>query len=405
VEGKAEAPCGWVMVALGALMTCVAAGAMFSLAVFLAAIQASTGWSRAEISSAMTLNFLAMGIAGFAWGALSDRFGARPVVLAGSVLLAVGVLLSSRATTPWQFEAAWGVLVGIATGSFFAPMMTVVTSWFERRRALAVSLVSVGVGVAPMTMSPLAAWLLTVTDWRSAQAIIAAIVVATLVPAALFVRSAPAASTGAAGPATGEGRSAEMTLPQALRSKPFVILALTFLACCATHSGPIFHTVSYAMGCGLPALAAVTIYSMEGVGGLAGRVAFGFMGDRFGARRALVFGLLVQAIGAGAYVFASGLAEFYGVAVIFGFAYGGVMPLYAVIAREYFGQKILGAVFGAAAMVSSLGMAIGPWLGGWIFDHYRSYGALYVASFAIGLAAVAVALMFPPAPRPTPAPA
>jgi MFS family permease len=149
------------------------------------------------------------------------------------------------------------------------------------------------------------------------------------------------------------------------------------------------------MGCGLPAMAAVTIYSMEGVGGLAGRVVFGLLGDRLGAKRALVIGLLVQAFGAGAYAFASRLPEFYTVATIFGFAYGGTMPLYAVIARDYFGQRILGAVFGAAAMVSSLGMALGPWIGGWIFDTFRSYSLLYFGSFAIGLAAVALALMFP----------
>lgn len=388
-----EAPYGWVMVGIGALMTCVAAGAMFSLAVFMAAIAADTGWSRAQISGAMTVTILAMGIAGFAWGALSDRFGARPVVLTGAVLLGAGLLLSSRATSPWQFELGYGVLVGIATGSFFAPMMTVVTSWFEKHRSLAVSLVSVGVGVAPMTLSPFAAWLLGVVDWRTAQAILAALVWVTLVPAALFVRSAPpvASTPGAAAGASDGG----MTLSQALRSKEFAILAAVFFFCCGAHSGPIFHTVSYAMGCGLPAIAAVTIYSMEGVGGLAGRVVFGLAGDRFGAKRVLVAGLLIQAMGAGAYTLASRLPEFYTVATIFGFAYGGVMPLYAVIAREYFGQRILGAVFGAAAMISSLGMSVGPWIGGWIFDTYRSYAALYIGSAIVGLMAVAAALMFP----------
>jgi len=397
MAGEKEAPYGWVVVGIGALMTCVAAGAMFSLAVFMAAIAADTGWSRAEISGAMTVTILAMGVAGFAWGALSDRFGARPVVLAGAILLGAGLLLSSRATSPWQFQAAYGVLVGVATGSFFAPMMTVVTSWFERRRSLAVSLVSVGVGVAPMTLSPFAAWLLGVVDWRTAQALLALLVWATLIPAALFVRSAPPAAASDAGAASADPG---MSLSQALRSKEFVILAAVFFACCGAHSGPIFHTVSYAMGCGLPAMAAVTIYSMEGVGGLVGRVVFGLAGDRYGAKRVLIIGLLIQAIGAGAYVFATRLPEFYGVATVFGFAYGGVMPLYAVIAREYFGQRILGAVFGAAAMISSLGMSVGPWIGGWIFDTYKSYAALYIGSAIVGLTAVFIALMFPPVRKP-----
>ena len=392
---KKEPAYGWVMVAAGAVMTCIAAGAMFSLAVLLGAIATETGWSRATISSAMTLNFLAMGVAGFAWGAASDRFGARPVVLAGAVLLGAGLLLSSRATTPWQFQATYGVLVGVATGSFFAPMIAVVTSWFETRRSLAVSLVSVGVGVAPMTMSPFVAWLLTRMDWRAAEAILGLLVWVTLIPVALLVRNAPADATASSStaPAGGGGE-----LAQALRSRAFLVLATTFFACCAAHSGPIFHTVSYAMGCGLPTLAAVTIYSMEGVGGLAGRLVFGLLGDRLGAQRALVIGLTIQALGAGAYMFASKLPEFYTVATIFGFAYGGTMPLYAVIARDYFGQRILGAVFGAAAMVSSLGMALGPWFGGVVFDTLHSYAWLYAGSAAIGFVAVGLALLFPRVP-------
>ena len=150
------------------------------------------------------------------------------------------------------------------------------------------------------------------------------------------------------------------------------------------------------MVCGIPALAAVTIYSVEGLGGLFGRIAFGLAGDRFGARRVLMAGLLVQAFAAGSFVFAQRLREFYAVAAVFGFAYGGVMPLYAVLARDYFGQHIMGTVLGAAAMVSSLGMAIGPWIGGWIFDTFGTYAPLYAYSFVIGLGAAAIALAFPP---------
>ena len=112
----------------------------------------------------------------------------------------------------------------------------------------------------------------------------------------------------------------------------------------------------------------------------------------------LVTGLLVQALAAGTYLFVSRLDEFYAVAVVFGLAYGGVMPLYAVLAREYFGPRIMGTVFGAATMVSSLGMALGPSVGGWIFDTFNGYGWLYIVSFAIGLGAAAIALAFPPQP-------
>lgn len=383
---------GWVMVALGAFMTCIAIGAMFSLAVFLRPITESTGWSTTAVSSAMTLNFLAMGAAGFGWGALSDRVGPRPVVLAGAVLLGSGLFLASHAQTALQFQLAFGLLVGIAVGSFFSPMIAAVMGWIGEHRGLAVSLVSVGVGVAPMTMSPLAAWLITQMDWRAAQLVIAVLVWATLLPAALFVRRPPAAA--AAGPGAAEGP--QPSLRDAFFSAPFVVLALTFFACCAAHAGPIFHTVTYAMTCGIAPLAAVTVYSVEGLAGLGGRLALGIAADRLGVKRVLIAGLVIQALAAFAFVSASRLGEFYAVAAIFGFAYGGVMPLYAVLARDYFGQQIMGTVLGAAAMVSSLGMAIGPWIGGWLFDTFGTYAPMYIYSLAVGLAAAAIAFAFPP---------
>jgi MFS family permease len=383
---------GWVMVAAGALMGCVAVGAMMSLAVFLQPITAATGWSRAGVSSAMTLNFLVMGAAGFGWGALNDRFGSRPVVLAGAVLLGLGLVLASQAASQTQFLLAYGLIVGASAGSFFVPMMTAVSAWLPERRSLAVSLVSAGVGVAPMTVSPFAAWLLAQGDWRSAQLTIGIASWILLIPAALLVRPAPLSRSD------NQNVSGEkpMRAQDALRSTPFIVLAVTFFACCATHAGPIFHTISYAMVCGIAPLAAVTIYSLEGLAGLGGRIAFGLAGDRYGAKRVLITGLFIQALAAGSFMFANRLGEFYAVAAVFGFAYGGVMPLYAVLARDYFGQQIMGTVLGAAAMVSSLGMAIGPWIGGWLFDTFGSYAPMYVYSFAIGLGAAAIAMAFPP---------
>jgi MFS family permease len=259
-------------------------------------------------------------------------------------------------------------------------------------------MVSTGMAVAPLTISPFASWLLTTYDWRTAQFCIAIVAWALLVPTALLVRRAPNPTARGSAASHSSAGDPGMTVGQALRSRQFIVLAATYFACCASHSGPIFHTVSYAMACGLAPLAAVTIYSAEGLAGLGGRLVFGLAGDRFGSKRTLVVGLLVQAVAAGAYFFARQLDEFYAVALVFGLAYGGVMPLYAVIAREYFPMRIMGTVFGAAAMVSSLGMAFGPALGGWIYDTTGSYGWLYIGSFGVGLGAVAIALTFPPFP-------
>src|SRR5204862_7823858 len=174
----------------------------------------------------------------------------------------------------------------------------------------------------------------------------------------------------------------DMTLAQALRSPQFIILLATNFLCCATHSGPIIHTVSYAVTCGIPMMAAVTIYSVEGLAGMGGRVAFGILGDRLGAKRVLVAGLLAQAFGALAYVFASDLATFYAVAAVFGFIYAGIMPLYAVLARENFPLRMMGTVIGGMSLTSRLGMARGPPVGGGGCDTFARYDWLCVRSRA-----------------------
>lgn len=395
----------WVIVAVGALMTCVAIGAMFSLAVFLDPLATDTGWSRAGISGAMTLNFLVMGAGAFGWGALSDRFGTRIVVLIGAVLLGLALVLASKAGTLTQFQLTYGILVGLAASTFFAPMIAATTAWFDTHRSLAVSLVSAGMGVAPMTISPLARWLITTYDWRTAMLLIGILAWVLLLPAALLVRRPPAAADAAAGTVDVPG----MTVGRALRSRHFLILGLTFFACCAAHSGPIFHMVSYAMACGLAPMAAVSVYSVEGLAGLGGRLLLGVLADRLGAKRVLIAGLLLQAFVMAGYLFIDQPHEFYALAVIFGIAYGGVMPLYAVLARDYFGQSLMGTVFGAATMLSSLGMAIGPLAGGWIFDAFDGYAWLFIGASALGLGAVAIALAFPAVPRaqaqPAPQPA
>ncbi|MFI0848394.1 MFS transporter [Mesorhizobium sp. IMUNJ 23232] len=393
----------WVIVAAGGLLGCVAIGAMFSLPVFLLTMSKDTGWSVTGISSAMTIGFLALAAASMVWGNLSDRFGPRPVVLAGSVILAASLALASRAGSLLEFQLIFGVLVGGATAAVFAPMMAAVTGWFDTQRGLAVSLVSAGMGMAPMTMSPLAAWLITIHDWRTSLLIIAGIAALLMIPAALFVRSPPALAEGHAEMTDEGGPRSDMTVGEAVRSPQFIVLLLANFFCCATHSGPIFHTVSYAVTCGIPMIAAVTIYSVEGLAGMGGRIAFGLMGDHFGAQRVLVLGLFAQAFGVLAYVFVSQLGGFYAVAVLVGFIYAGIMPLYAVIVRENFPMRMMGTIIGGTAMAGSLGMSTGPLLGGLIYDNFDSYAWLYIGSWGMGIAAMLIAMTFRPFARAQPA--
>lgn len=392
----AEPAYRWVIVAAGAVMGCIAIGAMFALPVLLRPLAADTGWSTTSVSAAMTIGFLAMALGSIVWGALSDRIGARWTCLVGSLLLSFGLVLASGAHSLVMFQFAFGLLVGIATSAIFAPLMACVTGWFETQRSLAVSLVSAGFGVAPLTMAPWVAWLAGSHDWRQVLQFMAIFVAATLVPLSFLLRRPPALESSRVQAGTPAVPPAAMTFAQLVRMPQFVVLVLTNFFCCATHSGPIIHTVSYAVTCGIPLLAAVTIYSAEGLAGLGGRVAFGLAGDRFGARRTLIIGLLMQAIFAVSYCFAGSLRSFYVAAVLFGFTYGGVMPLYSVLARENFPLRIMGTVIGGTAMAGSLGMATGPVLGGWLYDRFGTYWTVYLAACGFGLLATMMAMTFTP---------
>jgi len=392
---------GWVIVGVGVVVTCVGVGAMLSLSVFLQPMAEAMGWSRTGISTAASLNWVCMGLGSFLWGALSDRFGTRAVVLSGAVLLGLGMVTASQATTLGQFQVLFGVIDGLAAGSFYTPLTATTTRWFTRHRSLAVALVSAGLSVGSALMGPLARWLITSYDWRFAMLVIGDVVWLLVIPAALLVRNPPTLSPTAGPAATAGADGRELTVAQALRTPEFAAIAFAYFACCAAHSGPIFHMVTNAIDRGVPAMAAATVLSVASLASLSGKIVCGIVADRVGAKRTLVTGLAIQAVAVSLYLFTRDLPSFYGLAVVFGFAYGGVMPLYAILVREYFGARIMGTAFGAVAFVSTLGMALGAWAGGWLYDTSGSYVWLFLGSFGIGLGAVAIAATFRP-PRELP---
>src|SRR5262245_60508947 len=175
------------------------------------------GGPRAGVSAAATLYFLFLWLSAFVWRTLSDRYGTRIVVLAGSVLLGLGLVTASQAQELWQFQLFFGGLIGIAAGSFYAPMMALASAWIDKHRSLAVALVSAGMGVSPVTVAPSASMLITAYDWRTAMLVIGIAAWALLIPASFLVRPAPQAA-GAAGAAVDAAPEKEWTAAQALRT-------------------------------------------------------------------------------------------------------------------------------------------------------------------------------------------
>jgi MFS family permease len=395
---------GWTLVAVGFVVTCIGMGAMMSLSIFLQPLSQAMGWSRAGISAAGLLNFLGMGLGSFVWGAMSDRFGTRAVVISGGVLLGGGLVAASQANTLLQFQLCFGVLVGLAIGSFYAPLTALTTKWFTENRSLAVALVSAGMGLGSTVLGPLVRGLITSYDWRVAMIVVGNIAWLVIIPAALLVRE-PARAAGLSSAGAGIPAGPELTAAQAFRTPQFAAVAITHFCCCAAHSGPIFHMVSNAMDHGISAMTAATVFGVAGIGSLGGKILCGLIADRIGAKRMILIGLTAQATAIALYTLIGSAAAFYALALGFGFSYGGVMPLYAIVVREYFGAKIMGTVFGALGAVATLGMAIGPVAGGFFYDSFGSYFWLFAGSAGIGLGAVAIAATFrPPQPVQVPLP-
>ena len=384
---------GWVVVGASATIVCIGMGALFSLGVFLKPMSDSMGWSRGAISSVALLNWMAMGLGSFFWGALSDRIGTRGVALAGGLLLGLGLVLSSQVQALWQLYVTFGFMVGFAVGAFYAPLTSTATKWFTARRGLAVALVSSGIGVGILAVAPLARALTSMWDWRFALLVIGDLSWLVIVPVALVIREQP--GDVGAGPIGGEPRAGrEYSTREVLASPRFWAIALTHFACCAAHSGPIFHMVTHATDQGIGAMAAATALGVSGLSSIVGRVGGGVLADRIGVKPTLLAGLALQATMIVLYLFVQDVGLFYGLAIFFGVAYGGVMPLYALVTREYFGEKVMGAAYGAVFLVSTLGMGLGSYGGGVLYDRFGSYTWLYAGSFIIGAVAAVLALTF-----------
>lgn len=387
---------GWVVLAAAFAIITMAIGTLFSLGVFLPPIEADTGWGRGAIGSVALLNWVIMGLGSFVAGVLSDRVGTRAVVLLGGGLLGLGLVLASRTSALWQFYVSFGLLVGAGVSAFYVPLTATATRWFTARRGLAVAIVSAGNGLGILALSPLTRFLISAFDWRTAMLLLGGLAWVVVLPAGLLVRNSPEEVGAVARGGRAADPPAAGSAASALGSRPFWTIALTHFACCAAHSGPIFHMVAYAMDRGVATMAAATVLGASGLSSIFGRLGTGLLADRLGAKQTLVAALGLQAAVILLFLFAGDLGTFYALALVFGTAYGGAMPLYALVTREYFGERVMGTTYGGVFFISSVGMGIGSYAGGHLFDALGSYRWLYVGSSAVGLSAVLLALTLRP---------
>ena len=384
-----DSPQSWRRLALALVLATVGGVGMWSVVVALPAVQSEFGVARAGASFPYTLTMLGFGAAGMVLGRWSDRIGIRVPVLAASALLGIGYVASGYATTLMQFALAQGLLIGVGSSVTFGPLLAHVSMWFERRRGIAVAIVASGNYLAGAVWPPIVQHFIATSGWRATYMGIGVFVILSMIPLAFLLRGAPpshALPTAGARPVGGTPASLGLT-PQALQ----MLLIVAGVACCVAMSMPQVHIVAYCSDLGYgPARGAQMLSLMLGAG-IVSRITFGYVMDRIGGLRTLILGGGLQCIALVLFLPFDGLVSLYVISTLFGLFQGGIVPSYAIIVREYFPPREAGGRIGIVIFATVVGMALGGWMSGWIFDLTGSYRAAFVHCIAWNLVNISIA--------------
>jgi MFS family permease len=368
----------WMRLAVSLAAATVASVGMWSVVLVLPHVQAEFGVGRGDASLPYVATMIGYGLGNLLIGRAVDRVGIAWALIAAAAALASGFALAALSPGIAVFTLAQGLLIGTGAAAGFGPLMADVSHWFRRRRGIAVAIAASGNYLAgavwPLVLT---GWLAT-GDWRGAYLAVAAICLATLVPLALLLRrrippEAFGAGAGPSGPTRIIG----------LGPRPLTwLLALAGVGCCVAMAMPQVHLVAYCVDLGHGAAAGAQMLSVMLGAGVVSRLASGLLADRIGGVPTLLLGSTLQMLALTLYLPFDGLASLYVVSLLFGLSQGGIVPSYAIIVREYLPAREAGARVGFVIMATIVGMALGGWLSGAIFDLTGSYRAAFLNGIA-----------------------
>jgi MFS family permease len=386
----ADSPYAWWRLLVSLLLATIGGIGLWSVVVVLPTVEAAFGVTRGGASLPYMATMIGFAAGGVMMGRLSDRFGIRVPVMISGVVLCVGYVAASQAEALWQFIAAQALLIGmLGSSTTFGPLVADVTLWFRRRRGLAVAIVASGNYLAGTVWPPVLTWLMDLYGWRDTHVIIGVFCVATMLPLSLLLKKrAPLEDPIAA---TGPAMFGQMTAglsPRALQA----LLVLAGLACCIAMSMPQVHIIAYCVDLGYgEANGAQMLSVMLGLG-VVSRLASGLIADRIGGVGTLLLGSTLQCLALMFYLPFDGLTSLYVVSALFGLSQGGIVPSYALIVRDYFKASEAGTRVSLVLMSTVVGMAIGGFVSGAIYDWTQSYQAAFLNGIAFNLLNMSLAL-------------
>jgi len=390
-----ESSYAWRRLAAALAIMSIGSAGMYSMSVALPPVQAEFGLLRADASLPYTLLMIGFGIGCVAMGRFADRFGAMATVLVGALGLGTGYVAAGSAGSLWQFSLAHGVLIGLlGAAATFVPLVADISLWFNRRRGIAVAIVMSGnfvAGIWPRVMQ----YFFDIVGWRNTFIGFGLFCLLTLPLLALMLRGRPPALVPDTTGAAASGAASVPACTRELGISPRALLALLCLSgvsCCVAMSMPQVHLVAYCGDLGIaPARGAEMMAVMLGFG-IVSRLGSGWISDHIGGVRTLLLGAILQALALALFLPYQGLVALYVVSALFGLFQGGLVPSYALIVRRYFDPGEVGMRTGAVLMATCLGMALGGWLPGIIFDATGSYRAAFINGIAWNLITIAIAL-------------
>jgi MFS family permease len=379
----------WFRLGVSVLLSAIGGVGMWSVVVALPAVQAEFGAARGGASLPFTLTTIGFGVGGVLMGRLSDRFGIVVPVLIGTASLGIGYALASFAGSLSEFALAYGLLIGLlGSAATFVPLMADISRWFERRRGIAVALCASGNYIAGTVWPPLVDFLIRSMGWRSAHLTIGIACVVFMLPLALLLRAgAPVQAANASRYAPRFPRVVNLA-PGTLQ----VLLAIAGLACCVAMSMPQVHIVAYCGDLGYGVANGARMLSLMMACGIVSRIASGFIADRVGGMMTLAIGSAAQMTALTLYLLSDGLVSLYVISAMFGLFQGGLVPSYAIVIRENFPAREAGVRVGYVMMTTLLGMALGGWMSGVIFDVTGSYRAAFANGVAWNALNLAIAV-------------
>ena len=381
------------------LLMTIGNSGMYTVTIVLPRLQPEFGISRADASLPYTLTMIGFGVGGILMGRLSDRFGVMIPVMIGAVGIGVGYVVAGNAGSLLLFSLAQGILMGLlGTSATFAPLVADTSRWFTRRRGIALAICMSGNYVAGALWPPVIQHFIDGYGWRLTYIGLGVFCLVTMFPLALLLRPRPPdlEALPAAIPAVSAVTTAQGGDPARLLGlSPVVLqtlLSVAGLSCCVAMSMPQVHIVAYCGDLGFGAARGAEMLSLMLGMGIISRLVSGWISDHIGGLRTLLLGSVLQGIALLLFLPFDGLVPLYVVSAMFGLFQGGIVPSYALIVREYFTPKEAGARVGTVLMATLLGMALGGWLSGVIFDLTGSYQAAFVNGIAFNLLNVSIVL-------------